>query len=116
VKFSWKIFLAIGLFLAACESRPTPLISQTVAAQQTSVQTEVAPAIADTAGPPQEATQTTLPVATDPVTSTPEEQSNAAPLFPSILVGADGGDYPPSNISLIGQTGRLQFLNIFANW
>ena len=113
---SWKIILAAALFLAACEPQATPVGDPTVAAPQASGQTPIAPAIAETAAPPQEATQTALPVATDPVGSTPQGQSSAAPLFPSILVGGEGGDYPPSDISQIGQTGRLQFLNIFANW
>ena len=36
--------------------------------------------------------------------------------FPAVESGSLGGMYPVSDLSLIGATGKLQFLNIYANW
>ena len=60
-------------------------------------------------------TRTQQPAA--PTEASPLQTVAAQPAFgPAISGGGPNTLYPAQDIALIGQTGQIQFLNIYANW
>ncbi len=121
----------LALVLVACSAPALPLPSPTPAgptsegvpsvsetdtpATPLQTPTDAEPALTDTS-PAELAPSATLP---PPPTSTdaPTEDPFPGLGFPAAISGGgEGSMYPGQDISVFASTGRVQFLNVYANW
>lgn len=121
----FPLFLTAFLFFVlttACAQPAAPLPAES--ATQESIPTETSLPSPSTQEPTQAPSDTepkqdtTSPALPPTPTPTPlTEPSLAGPSFAQALTGgAEGSAYPEQDISIISKTGRIQFLNIYANW
>lgn len=104
-----RYLLLLGMILlVGCTSPAKNLPPSAVNPTQTQIPSITAPV----APPPPQANFTPAALATPTLPSAHEPPTFA----PALSGGDEGGLYPAQDISLIAQTGHLQFINVYANW
>lgn len=112
----------LALLLAACAAQPASDNQAVLPADNMEVPAASEATPTDLLAAPDEPTQESFPTAAAAMPTQPETAATAgptlAPLFQPAISGGENPNrmYPGQDISVIARNGRIQFLNVYANW